>query len=486
VTHKAPLAVLAVTAALTVTVAGTASGSAVGAETASPTSPQRATGLTDKGVVGTWTKVSTGSVAVSDQPSVVRTGNRELHVVYADGTGTVIRHSAIFSDGALDGRSEVLSTSWDEVVPDPVVVSGGGDNLRVLFGGMSGDSGYYGSGRMYGASSSDGGTAWSLDAVAAGKSVQAHAQDGTAATTLSDHTPVAGFALGKQLVWHVGESNASPDQSYLAGADVVSVSHPTFVRSGGDVWAGWLQQGTTTETTGFFAMRIHPTVGTPAKAPGSSVGSQTVAWQTRTPLAARVGGGVFEAYCVGAPTCRKVRIWHVGTTETADIRYSRYATTIAISPGPQGRLWVAWANRLPQVRAVRTNETGLTVGGVQKAGIPRGGAAYSLAIDGTIGRGDLVLNAGDALWHTQVFAGLTVTASPTRWRHGTRKRVVFTVSDAGDLVRGARVAVDDAACTTGSTGTCTIRFPRSFPHGRHTARATKSGYGAGAVRLRVR
>ena len=204
-------------------------------------------------------------------------------MVYADSIGTALRHSAFFSDGALDGRSEVLSTPWNEVVPDPVVVSGGGDNLRVLFGGMSSDSGYDKSGRMYGASSSDGGTAWSLDAVAAGKSVQAHAQDGTAATTLSDHTPVAGFALGKQLVWHVGESNASPDQSYLAGADVVSLSHPTFVRSGSEVWAGWLQQGTTTETTGFFAMRILPTLGTPAKAPGSSVGTQTVAWQTRTP-----------------------------------------------------------------------------------------------------------------------------------------------------------------------------------------------------------
>ena len=257
------------------------------------------------------------------------------------------------------------------------------------------------------------------------------------------------------------------------------------MRTGSEVCARWLQRADDRDDR--LLRHAHPPDARhPGEGAGLLRGTQTVAWQTRTPLAARVGGGVFEAYCLGAPTCRKVRIWHVGTTETANIRYSRYASTIAISPGPQGRLWVAWANHLPQVRAVRTNTTGLTVGGVQKAGIPRGGGAYSLAIDGTIGRGDLVLNAGDTLWHTQVFAGLTVHASPSKWRHGTRKRVVFTVSDAGDVVRGARVAVDDTACTTGSTGTCTIRFPRSFPHGRHTARATKSGYGAGAVRLHVR
>jgi len=69
------------------------------------------------------------------------------------------------------------------------------------------------------------------------------------------------------------------------------------------------------------------------------------------------------------------------------------------------------ANRLPQVRAEPRSPTGLSIGGVQRAGMPRGGAAYSLAIDGTIGRGDVALNARSALWHTHVFAGLTVHAS---------------------------------------------------------------------------
>src|SRR5262249_18512677 len=154
--------------------------------------------------------------------------------------------------------------------------------------------------------------------------------------------------------------------------------------------------------------------------------------------------------------------WQVGTTSTADVPHSRFATTIALSPGPLGRLWIAWADNLPKVRAVATDASGLRMGAVQTAGIPPGGAAMSLAINGTVGRGDIVLNAGNGLWHTQVFPGLSLQASPTTWRHGKRKKVVFTVRDAGVLVRGAGVKVGAASCVTGSSGTCSITFAKSF------------------------
>jgi hypothetical protein len=260
----------------------------------------------------------------------------------------------------------------------------------------------------------------------------------------------------------------------------------TLVRDGSTVWAGWYENGGTAATNGFFAMKIYPTVGSPLKAPGSSVGTSSIPWLTRTAMATRVGGGAYLAYCVGYPTCTKVRIWKVGTSTTADVPGSKGATAIGLSSGPSGRLWVAWVDDSRAVRALRTGVAGLSMGAVRNVGAPSGhGSVYNVAIEGSRGRGDIVVNVGNGLWHTQVSAGLTLHASPTSWRHGTRTRVVFTVTDAHDVVSGSTVKVGTASCHTGSHGTCTITFPPSLSTGKHTATATKSGYAKATATLKV-
>jgi hypothetical protein len=261
------------------------------------------------------------------------------------------------------------------------------------------------------------------------------------------------------------------------------------VRDGDEVWLAWYGNGSTNATNGVFAMRIYPTVGSVLKAPGSSKMSSGVPSSIptgRIGLAARAGGGVYAAYCVGYPTCTSVRVWKVGTSKTKDVPHSRFATTIALSAGPSGRLWVAWADNIPKVRAVRTGKDGLAMGAVRNVGLPKGkSAAYSLAVEGSRGRGDIVVNVGDSMWHTQVLAGLTLGAAPHKWRHGQKQKVVFTVSDAHAAVKGAKVKVGSASCKTRSRGTCAITFPASFGKGKHTAKATKSGYHAATTRLRV-
>jgi hypothetical protein len=57
------------------------------------------------------------------------------------------------------------------------------------------------------------------------------------------------------------------------------------------------------------------------------------------------------------------------------------------------------------------------------------------------GRGDIVVNVGNGFWHTQVIAGLSLHTSPATWRHGSRQKVVFTVTDAHSAVSGATVKV---------------------------------------------
>ena len=251
------------------------------------------------------------------------------------------------------------------------------------------------------------------------------------------------------------------------------------------MWAGWLQHGATEDTTGFFAMRILPSPTTPVKAPGSSVGTAMVSWPTRTPMAVSTSGAIFEAYCVGAPACTSVRLWQVGTTNTVGVPHSKSATTIGLSTGPLGRMWVAWADST-SVHAVSTDPTGLRMGAVQTAGMPPGGTPMSLAINGIVGRGDIVLNAGNGMWHTQVFPGLTLTGSVVKWKHGAKQKVVFTATNAGTLMPGATVRVGRQTCLTASTGTCVIRFPKTLKKGKRTAHVIKSGYGSAALRLKVR
>lgn len=475
------LGALAVSLALATGAAGLA-GSAVGASAGHPATHSRSVA---KGSPGKWTKVSTGTSSIIFEPTLVRGPDGVLHLVYEKvmtGNAAQYGHTAIHTDGTIARQNNVLPTPWATLEPTPVVLSTGA-GLRVVFGGQRDiNPGFWSDGRMYTATADSGGETWSLPAEAVGISHSASASYGTGAVTLGDGTPVAAFPLNSTLTWHVG-TGSDPDHTYTAPA--CCLYRTTLVRDGNAVWAAWYANGGTPSTDGIFVKQLLPTEGPVSKAPGSSNGS-SVEPDDRVALAARSGGGVYAAYCVGYPSCTSLRLWKVGTSKTATVPHTRFAASVAISPGPSGRLWIAWYDNLPKVRAVRTGVNGMSMGAVQTAGLPKGGAAYALAIDGTRGRGDIVLNDGNGFWHTQVLAGLTLHASPKRWRHGSRQKVVFKVTDAHDAVKRSKVRVGSDSCRTDRHGTCSITFPASFAKGRHTATATKAGYARATTGLKVR
>ena len=359
----------------------------------------------------------------------------------------------------------------------PAVVRSG-SGLRVLFAGqLHTSTGFWDDDRIYTATGDAHGTSWTLPMEAASNAGDnAHDTFGTGAVTLADGTPIVAFPQNGQLTWHIG-TDASGDQSYTPPVGT-SLYDATLVRSGSAVWAAWFAVGQTAATTGTFAMQIYPTVGAAQKAPGSSNGLHVVHPDNRVALAARAGGGVFAAYCVGYPACSSVRLWKVGATRTRTVPHSRNAARVAMSPGPSGRLWIAWSDDVQTIRAVRTNRTGTAMGAVRSAGRARGvKEVNSLTMDGTLGRGDIVANVFGSLWHTQVLAGMTLHASPRSWHRGGRHRVHFTVTDARDALPGVKVKVGASTCRTRAHGTCSITFSPSLGVGKHTARATRSGYG---------
>ena len=129
--------------------------------------------------------------------------------------------------------------------------------------------------------------------------------------------------------------------------------------------------------------------------------------------------------------------------------------------------------------AARSNPEATRFGAPVDAGAVRGAhSTYSLDASATSSALDILAlfgtgtSSGGATYTARIQPGLTLTA---RKRSG---RVQFTVTDAGDPVRGATVRAAGRSGRTDRQGRVTLTFKRG------TARATASGYEPASVRVR--
>lgn len=468
-----------------VTSAAVAAGSLTGGTAAADPPGAVAVASAERGAPGSWTRLSTAPVRTTSDASLLRTADGVLHAVYPtlQADGDHLHHTAVSASGATVSQSEIVS-GWSAVDAAPALVAGPGGGLRALFGGLRNSDSMdpYTNGRMITSTAPADGATWTLQSVYAGTSTTAYGSYGTAGTTLADGTPVAAYPLNGDVHWHVGTGN-DPDGGFSVAS--CCVYDLAMVRSGDAVWLAWYGNGSTPATNGTFVRQIEPVLGPVLKAPGSSIGTDSL--QTgRVALAARAGGGVYAAFCTGYPTCAGIRLWKVGAPSALAVPGSAGMKTLGLSAAPGGRLWVAWSDASATVKASRTNAAATRFGAVRSAGRPAGtSSVYSLSVAAGTARGDVVINTGQGLWHTQLVPGLSLQATPTTWRSGTKKKVRFTATDAGAPLAGVRVVVSGKRCTTASSGRCTIAFPKKLKPGRRTATGTLAGYGAGGVVLKV-
>lgn len=450
------------------------------ASAASPAAPA------ERGAPGTWTRISAGTVGITQEASLLRTSDGVLHALYpsSGSGGATLRHSSVAPSGATVSLGDPVVSNWSSLDSAPALVAGPDGGLRALFGGLrSSDSmDPFSNGRMITATAPADGKTWTLQSVYAGTTTTAYGSYGTAATTLADGTPISAYPLNDDVFWHAG-TGEEPDSTFSVAS--CCVYDLAMVRSGSAVWLAWYGNGETAATNGTFVRQIEPAVGPVLKAPGSSIGTDSL--QTgRVALAARAGGGVYAAYCAGYPTCAGVRLWKVGAPSAALVPGSAGARTVGLSAAPGGRLWVAWSDAGVTAKASRTNPAATRFGAVRSVGRPAGTSTiYSLSVEGGSSRGDVVVNTGKGLWHTQVVPGLSLQAAPASWRSGAKKKVRFAVTDAGAVLAGVVVRAAGKKCTTSSSGTCSITVPKSLKPGKKTATATKAGYGAASVVLKV-
>jgi hypothetical protein len=375
------------------------------------------------GAPGHWTKISTGTVSLINEPGLYRTPDGVLHVVFKRTVSgnDEIAHAAVAANGSTVGGVTTIVSGWGSLFDDPKLVAGPSSQLRMIFSGVSGPSAFFNHSVMYESFGNSAGTSWALQTYSLSQSTGAYASYGTGATTLSDATPVVTWteSPSTSVYYHVGESASAPastpDGTLPVGACCSYYS--TAARDGTDVFAAWYSNGGTNGTEGTFVQRIYPTEGTKMKVPYSSQGSASLDPGQAVAMASRVGGGTYVAFCRGYPTCGSMSLWKVGSSTVRKIPKTSGADSVAISRGPQGRLWIAWENNSTvKAYAVRTNKAATKFGAVQTLGRPAGTSSiYKIAIEGTAAKADVVINTGNGLFHQQVLPGLKLSASPTKW-----------------------------------------------------------------------
>jgi hypothetical protein len=144
----------------------------------------------------------------------------------------------------------------------------------------------------------------------------------------------------------------------------------------------------------------------------------------------------------------------------------------------------------PVVYARRSNREGTRWGAVVGAGRPKGAAgAYHVDASAIGSSLDLltsfVLGSGSPLatFHRRIKPGLSVKATPGSVRRGKDAKVRFTVRDAGDPVRGAKVKAGGDSGRTNAKGkvTLTVHAGRKLK-----ARVTAPGHTGAVRKLEVR
>jgi hypothetical protein len=188
----------------------------------------------------------------------------------------------------------------------------------------------------------------------------------------------------------------------------------------------------------------------------------------------------------------RVRLWRVGAPNAPLVGRVRGASSpaVAIAAAGDGRLWVAWTEGFgdPDVLARRSNEGATRFGATVNAGHP-GDALQAYKLDASAAGGALDLlgnfnidtSTTAVTSYRRVLPGLTLKAQPGKLRKGGETTVRFTVLDAGDPVKGARVKA--AAGTSNGSGKVTLSIQSDKAV---KATATESDYTRATKRLEAR
>ena len=436
------------------------------------------------GPPGTWTRISEPDGINLDRVGLVRTRDGVLHVAWNRRVSNRVNifHTAIAPNGSVAGAPVAIAAGWASANYPALVVMADG-SLRAFFGGIRSTAPGESNNSLNTATAPASGAAWSLQPGKAAASTVVYAS-GVGAAVANDGTPVVVWndSCPNCNAFHFGITPATPDFryerrgccAYDAGVGVDAVS--------GEVAVGWYSNAT--GNSGIYSQTISPggPTGEVRYAPGSATEDRSRALSPtgQVGITGRQGAaGIYLAYGTGYPTYTGVVLWRHGATRPTFTIGARTARHVDVASAPEGRLWVVW-ERGGRIYATRTNRGATLAGRVVSAPAPQGtSSVWRVTGEGSLGPLDVFAHVSTpgslATWHTQVIPGLILASRGGR-------RATFIVTDAGDAVAGATVVVGGRRLTTNARGTATT----TLRPGRYTARATRAGYVAATLIVRVR
>ena len=433
-----------------------------------------AAGSAAAGPPGQWTRFA-GTVVNFAEPGMARTSDGVLHVVYTRKAGTKeeLVHVSVSPAGKVGSESVAVGTWSSMSHPDLLRMPDG--SLRVFFGGIRSTNPGETNNAMNTATAPASGASWSLQPGKAAQATYAYATSYAGAGLAKNGTPISSWAGSPGLGFHYGVDPSKPDGKIPQSGCCLYHPDVGVDSASGQAWIGFTSNESA--SPGVFVNAIGPggAEGGRKLAPGALSGKNFLQPIGRTPITGRIGAaGVFLAYGQGYPTFSTVAVWRVDTSKPQLVLKASGAKHASVAAAPEGRLWVMW-DVGGKVYATRTNHAATRVGPLSAIKPPGSGSVYELDGEGSAGPLDLVANDGQGLWHQQVWPKLQVAGK----RSG--KAIVFSVTDAGDAVVGAKVKAAGKTLTTATTGRATLA---KAPSGKVKASASKAGYTAASTTVR--
>ena len=407
----------------------------------------------------TWTRIS-GPTQPGVQLGLARTADGVLHVIWNRGASpTSIFETRLSSAGRAIGTSTVAS-GFDGnnglallVLPDR--------SLGLFAAGATrpGSSSY---GINAFSSPASGGT-WTLQSGASWGGAVASSAAAIGASVTKDGQPVTawrGYAAAGV------PPSSIPPNAYEGG--MTSSQLATDAAGGAVVLSGVTNAG----QGGVYVQQVLPTIGARTVLP-LPFGLND--WNSS--LSGRLGApGVYVAYA----DTKAAHLYRYGGGSKTLARGPFVSATVC--PGPDGRLWVAWAGKTSGLVVTRSNRAASAFEPTQKLPLPQGGSdgLTFMQCEGSLGPIDLFADvstgASQGFWQTHVLPRFSLRAQ------ATKSKVTISARDAGDPVAGAAVVVGGKHVTTDAQGRATL----TLRPGSYSARASASGYAPASTRFSVR
>ncbi|HET9060181.1 MAG TPA: carboxypeptidase-like regulatory domain-containing protein [Acidimicrobiales bacterium] len=467
--------------------------------------------------LGTWTELTAGlPEPMGNTPSVVQRPDGRGYVLwYSHGKGSQQKSTYYFAtvtpSGALAGPPESIfgTDYWGGLNYQPTLVLGDESDPIVIFEGIrslnKGDG--YGSGCVVSAQGPN--VPWALSKFSLTNPCGSVGPGGAAEMSGEDEFS-AEQGGGSQINYMLRQEPGVPPSPKLAHSSSVKLPCPCGVgrsaeiadlAGNGDAYVAWAQENVPGQY-GLYAKNLS-TNGPIMKAPGSGLRSANVfppAFGNLAFTSTNTHSGVFLAYCSNTQNCN-VLLWRVGTagamaTPAAGISGN---ADMAISPGPEGRLWLAWwqvdkAGNL-FISVARTNKDDSRFG--PGTTYPTSCWSYPPLIGlggGSWGRVDIAVQCTVSKpkiatkdFVTQAMVPLALHPTTSSFDNSKGHRLTFTVTDVGDPVPGAAVSIVGKGlnAVTGASGSATITVPAKFTPGDYSVVATAPNYLPGHASVAV-